>query len=226
MRAAAECPVRRRQSARYAASERPGTPRLSARCTRSAAHGPDPFGYGRHVHKHPVLPDTWQIRCLRHADDVATKERPIDRGTRTGRRIVMTSGAELRMARIGLGLSLQDVGRAVGLSYSQVGRIERAAHPSVSVIQLARIGGVLGLDLSVRTYPNGSPLRDSAHVALLRRFRDRALGRTVHPVRRCRFQSREICAPGTWSFLERANRSASRPRLDSRTSRPSSGGSR
>jgi hypothetical protein len=57
------------------------------------------------------------------------------------------------------------------MSYSQVGRIERAMHPSVSMLQLARIASVVGLDLSVRTYPNGSPLRDKAQLALLQRFR-------------------------------------------------------
>lgn len=82
-------------------------------------------------------------------------------------------GSELRLARVSAGLSLTQVGRAVGLSQSQVGRIERARHPSVSVMQLARIASVVGLDLSLRTYPNGSPLRDKAHLALIRRFRAR-----------------------------------------------------
>jgi transcriptional regulator with XRE-family HTH domain len=77
------------------------------------------------------------------------------------------------MARVSAGLSLTQVGRAVGLSQSQVGRIERARHPSVSVMQLARIASVVGLDLSVRAYPNGSPLRDAAHLALIMRFRAR-----------------------------------------------------
>ena len=72
-----------------------------------------------------------------------------------------------------LGLSLKKVGRAAGLSHSQVGRIERAQHPSVSIMQLARICSVVGLDLSVRAYPNGSPLRDKAQLALLTRFRER-----------------------------------------------------
>lgn len=59
------------------------------------------------------------------------------------------------------------------MSYSQLGRIERATHPSVSILQLARIASVVGLDLSVRTYPNGSPFRDKAHQMLIQRFRDR-----------------------------------------------------
>ena len=40
-------------------------------------------------------------------------------------------------------------------------------------MQLARIGSVVGLDLSVRAYPNGAPLRDKAQLALLARFRER-----------------------------------------------------
>ena len=40
-------------------------------------------------------------------------------------------------------------------------------------MQLARICSVVGLDLSVRAYPNGSPLRDKAQLALLARFRER-----------------------------------------------------
>ena len=83
----------------------------------------------------------------------------------------MISGTEIRNARVASGLSLEDVGHAVKLSYSQVGRIERAEHPSVSVVQLATIGSVVGLDLNVRFYPGGSPLRDAAHIALLERFR-------------------------------------------------------
>ncbi len=87
--------------------------------------------------------------------------------------MIAATGSELRTARVAAGLSLGAVGRVVGLSHSQVGRIERGVHPSVSVIQLARIGSVVGLDISVRMYSNGSPLRDTAHLALLSRFRDR-----------------------------------------------------
>jgi hypothetical protein len=40
-------------------------------------------------------------------------------------------------------------------------------------MQLARIASVVGLDLSLRTYPNGSPFRDKAHLALIQRLRER-----------------------------------------------------
>jgi transcriptional regulator with XRE-family HTH domain len=112
-----------------------------------------------------------QLSVARHHLRMTSKERPVDRGARIGRRILVTSGTDIRNARIAAGLSLEDVGHAVKLSYSQVGRIERATHPSVSVRQLAQIGSVVGLDLGVRFYPGGSPLRDTAHLALIERFR-------------------------------------------------------
>lgn len=107
---------------------------------------------------------------------MGSKERGADRGARLGLRDLIAVGEDVRAARIGAGLSLRTVGRAVGLSYSQVGRIERARHPNVSVVQLARICGVVGLDLRVRTYVAGPPLRDIAQVALLERLRER-----IHP---------------------------------------------
>ena len=115
--------------------------------------------------------DTSQVRAAGDDAGMASKERAVDRGTRIGRRILVTSGTDIRSARIATGLSLEEVGRAVKLSYSQVGRIERAEHPSASIAQLAQIGSIVGLDLSVRFYPGGSPLRDAAHLALIERFR-------------------------------------------------------
>ena len=80
-------------------------------------------------------------------------------------------GEEIHTARVAAGLSLRDVGRAAGLSYSQVGRLERGRIGHVSIDVLARCCAVLGLDLSVRAYPVGDPLRDRAHRALLNRLR-------------------------------------------------------
>lgn len=80
-------------------------------------------------------------------------------------------GTDIRTARVGAGLSLASVGQVVGLSHSQVGRIERGLCPTASVSQLARIGAVVGLDVRVRSYPGGPPLRDAAQVALIERLR-------------------------------------------------------
>src|SRR4029079_851967 len=86
-----------------------------------------------------------------------------------------------RTARTGAGLSLRDVGQAIGTSHSKVGRFERGAmqHPDLQFV--AAYCAVLGLDLSIRTYPAGDPIRDRAQLALLERLRVR-----LHPTLRWR----------------------------------------
>ncbi|MEO6207784.1 MAG: helix-turn-helix transcriptional regulator [Candidatus Limnocylindrales bacterium] len=84
---------------------------------------------------------------------MTTRERAADRGSRLARTDLQAIGRDLRTARLMAGLTLQTVGRAVGMSYSQVGRVERGVLPSASVGQLARIGAVVGLDVRVRTFP-------------------------------------------------------------------------
>ena len=74
-------------------------------------------------------------------------------------------------ARRDRGLSLVDVGRAVGFSAAMGSRIERGLVPDVGLIRLSAMLSVVGLDLSARAYPGGSPLRDAGHAALLGRFR-------------------------------------------------------
>ena len=54
-------------------------------------------------------------------------------------------------------------------------RRSNAAATSHSLETMARIGAAVGLEISLRTFPAGQPLRDRAHVELLQRFR-RAVG--------------------------------------------------
>lgn len=44
---------------------------------------------------------------------------------------------------------------------------------TVSIDRLARLFAVVGMDLSVRAYPAGPPIRDAGHVRLIGRFRER-----------------------------------------------------
>lgn len=107
---------------------------------------------------------------------MATRQRPADVGTERGRRILTRLGAEVRNARVDRGLSLADVGRAVRLSASEVSRIERGLLEAVSIVQMARLLAVVGLELSAGAYQGPGPIRDAAHVRLLGRFHDR-----LHP---------------------------------------------
>jgi transcriptional regulator with XRE-family HTH domain len=105
---------------------------------------------------------------------VATKQRPVDLGTERARLIVNELGTEVRQGRIDRGLTLEAVGRAVGLSASEVSRIERGKAPSVTVVQFARLLAVVGMELAARAFVGSQqPIRDAAQVRLLGRFRDR-----------------------------------------------------
>lgn len=107
---------------------------------------------------------------------MSTRERAASRGSRIAREDLVRLGTEFRNARVGAGLSLVAVGRAVGLSKSHLARIERAQVLNIGMQHLVRIGAVLGLDVRIRAYPGGDPLRDAGHVRLGGRFRGR-----LHP---------------------------------------------
>ena len=104
---------------------------------------------------------------------MATKQRASGVGSVRARTIVVEMGRELRQARLDHGLSQAVVAKAARSSRSQVGRIESAAAPWVSLAELARLLAVVGLELSVKAYPAGPPIRDAAHRALIERFRAR-----------------------------------------------------
>lgn len=87
------------------------------------------------------------------------------------RKTVQRLGQDLHEARLALGPSQAAVGRRARLSRSKVGRIERGELANVSLCDLTVVGAVLGLELSVRAYPVGAPLRDHVHAELLERFR-------------------------------------------------------
>lgn len=68
----------------------------------------------------------------------------------------------------------------------QVGRICRGRSPKVTILRLAQLFALVGLELCARGFPAGQPLRDAGHVALLERLRQRTaatlLWRTEVPV--------------------------------------------
>jgi transcriptional regulator with XRE-family HTH domain len=88
-----------------------------------------------------------------------------------------------RLARVSAGLSQRDIGLAIGASHSKVGRFERGETVSPELEFVAAYCAVLGLDLAIRTYPAGDPIRDRAQLALLERLR-----RRLHPSLRWRIE--------------------------------------
>jgi transcriptional regulator with XRE-family HTH domain len=105
------------------------------------------------------------------ASRVVTRERRIDPGRRLARRWLARIGEEFREARLGAGLTQRQVGAAAGISHAQVSRVELGLAPNVSFATLAVIAAILGLDLPLRAYVSGDPIRDAAQVALLSRLR-------------------------------------------------------
>jgi transcriptional regulator with XRE-family HTH domain len=99
-----------------------------------------------------------------------TSERLAYLGSRKGQPLVREFAEEVRGARLAAGLSQAAVAAAAGMSAAGLSRIERCAPPLPDFVIAARVARVLGLDLSIRCFPAGTPLRDVAHVALVRRF--------------------------------------------------------
>jgi transcriptional regulator with XRE-family HTH domain len=104
------------------------------------------------------------------------RQRAADRGAAKGREAVRVIGKEIRLARTQLSLRATDVARACGISTYELTRIERAEAEWVSVVTLARLCAIVGLDLAVRAYPGGVPLRDARHARLLEKQRSK-----LHP---------------------------------------------
>jgi transcriptional regulator with XRE-family HTH domain len=104
---------------------------------------------------------------------VGTHERRSDRAAERSRRLRISIGTEVRLARQRAGLSLRVVAAAVRCSPSTLSRLERGLLGTVTVDLLVHVGIAVGLDVTVRAYPGGEPLRDSPQFALLEMLRRR-----------------------------------------------------
>ena len=111
--------------------------------------------------------DEW---CLSGpADDLRMKRRT--RADERARDLLLSVARELRTARRSSGLSQATIARVAGLAQSRVSEIERGRSPGVSIRTLCRLADAVGLDLAVRTYVGGDPVRDAAQLRLLARLR-------------------------------------------------------
>lgn len=93
--------------------------------------------------------------------------------------------SEIARSRRSAGLSHAEVARACGLSRSAVARTEAGTRRATAV-ELACMGAAVGLDVRLRAYPAGDPMRDAGQLRLLERLRseiERTLGwRTEVPL--------------------------------------------
>jgi transcriptional regulator with XRE-family HTH domain len=100
---------------------------------------------------------------------VATRETKADRGRRNGRDRATRLLSELREARLSADVSQRSLARALGWSHTRYCRFENDRAGSASVVELGAAAAVLGLKLSAGLYPEGEPLRDAGHQALIAR---------------------------------------------------------
>lgn len=100
-------------------------------------------------------------------------ERPVDRGARRGRYLVTRTANELLAARRAAAISQRELGRQLRVSHTKIGRAERGEPDQLTIELAAKLAAGLGLQLSVTLHPDGNPIRDAGHVALLERFRAR-----------------------------------------------------
>lgn len=106
----------------------------------------------------------------RHPVAVPGQERRLVRGRQLARRNVVAIGEDFRAVRLRAGMTLRELSASLGVSVAELSRIERGLSPHVSYETLVLVGAALGLDVPVRGFPNGEPVRDAAQLALLRRL--------------------------------------------------------
>ena len=102
---------------------------------------------------------------------MAGHEKREDRASLRAREHLNQLGNEVRHARLASDLSQTAAGAAIARSGAWWSRMERGELPQLSVADVGRAFAVVGMDLHIRGYPAGPPLRDKAHVELLERFR-------------------------------------------------------
>ena len=94
-----------------------------------------------------------------------------DRARRLARRSLQIIGEEFREARLRAGMNQRELGLLAGTSHTTVSRIELGSAGRIPFETLVVIATILGLDLPLRAFPSGAPIRDAAQSALLARFR-------------------------------------------------------
>lgn len=101
---------------------------------------------------------------------MANRIRTLDAARRHWDRTAIELGDQLRVARHALGLTLKQVGEALGVSDSEVSRRELGRSSRVSGQKLAVHAAAVGLRLSVKLWPIGGGIRDAAQARYIAMF--------------------------------------------------------
>ena len=101
---------------------------------------------------------------------MANRTRPLDEARRAWRRSTIEIGEQLRTGRHILGLTLRQVGAAIGVSESEICRRELGKAPRLNGEKLAVHAAAIGLRVSVKLWPIGGGIRDAAQAKYVARF--------------------------------------------------------
>jgi transcriptional regulator with XRE-family HTH domain len=80
---------------------------------------------------------------------------------------------DLDGARLAAGLSVRELAGRLAVDRARVARALRGDPQVLTIGLAARLAATLGLELAVSLHPDGVPIRDKGHVALLERLRAR-----------------------------------------------------
>lgn len=125
---------------------------------------------------------------------MGANDRLRSRGLARARRILAELATEIREARLQAGVSQEEAGHRAGLSADKVWKVEHEELKTLSFDDACRLAAVLGLDVSVRTYPNGAPIRDAGQASRLMKL-------LVHVAKPLRYQT-DAPLPRTDAGLE------------------------
>lgn len=103
---------------------------------------------------------------------MTNRDAPVRRAIRRAIEDEARVRADLARARRGAGLSREVVGHAASLSRSAVERLETGTRRS-TIQEFAAFGAAVGLDVRLRAYPAGDPIRDAGQQRLLGRLHGR-----------------------------------------------------
>jgi transcriptional regulator with XRE-family HTH domain len=101
---------------------------------------------------------------------MATRDSSAARGIRRSRLLRDRTADTLGSARRGAGLSIREIARRVGVSPDTIRRLEGGDSGAMTFDLVARVAEVVGLELAASLHPNGDPVRDRGHLALLARL--------------------------------------------------------
>lgn len=104
---------------------------------------------------------------------MTTRRGPADRARRRIEEDLRRVRRDVEQSRRGAGLSLEAIGAACDISGSTAGRIEGGATRNPDLGALAAMSAAVGLELRLRAFPVGDPIRDAGSQRLLERLNRR-----------------------------------------------------